>query len=314
MKYIIFLLPLLWIQWADAACGLAITANNVTIDWDLNFANVAIQMKIDKSDAAACSFGIGITKGTGASYAARSVAAGGSKTMRYQIYSDSGMSKIVKDYPDITSANDVIQGGFGTGVNLTQTVIYYLEIPLSLATVPSVAAQGTYSDTYTINVYEGSDPLTFTTPAVSTGITLTVNVPYMIALSMVDSGANFSAGSISRNVNFGTLSEGASATFDLRVRTNAGFSVTFSSSHNGYLHHTNPAKNSLVPYKFYVNSALLNMSSSSTTPVVGLTAAGQTSLNGLGYPIKIVIGSLSSPTILGGPHQDDITITATTTE
>src|SRR5690606_6395492 len=99
-----------------------------------------------------------------------------------------------------------------------------------------------------------------------------------------------------------------------RVRTNAGFSVTFSSANNGKLKPVNPLTNSQVPYMFYANSALLDLSNSLSVPVVGLTGSGQTNLDGLAYPIRIVIGSLTAPNILGGPHQDSITITATTTE
>ena len=135
----------------------------------------------------------------------------------------------------------------------------------------------------------------------------------MIAISLIDTGGSFQLGNTTRNINFGTLYEGLSTTFDMRVRSNAGTSVTFSSANNGKLKHTSPGKNSKVPYKFYVNGALLDMSSSSTIPVVGITSAGQTAISGLAYPIKTVVGSLTG-SILGGPHSDQITITATTTE
>jgi hypothetical protein len=78
--------------------------------------------------------------------------------------------------------------------------------------------------------------------------------------------------------------------------------------------HTTPGKNSFVPYSFYANGTPLNLSNSSAVPVVGLSGSGSTGLSGLAYPLKIVIGSVTSSTILGGPHSDDITITATTTE
>lgn len=296
-----------------AACGLSMTANNVNISWDLNFTNLAVQVQLNKANAEACSFGLGVTKGGAASYPARRVATGG-KNLLYQVYSDNGLSQVIKDVPDIASANDVLVGGFQTGTSLTQTVVYYIQIPFNPATSPSLAAAGTYTDNYVVDLYEGADPTAFVTPVATASITLTVTIAKMIALSVIDSGGAFSIGSTSRNISFGTLSEGASSGFDLRVRTNAGYSVTFSSAHDGRLKHTNPAKNSYVPYSFYVNASILSLAGSSSVPVVGLSGSGQTSLSGLAYPMKVVIGSITGAGTLGGPHADDMTITATTTE
>ena len=298
---------------AHAACGLSFTASNVNITWDLNFTSLAVQIELSKSGADACSFGVGVTKGAAASYPARRVATG-AKNLLYQVYSDNALSHIIKDVPDIASANDVLVGGFQAGTNLTQSQVYYIQIPFNAATSPSLAAAGTYTDTYVVNLYEGADPTAFITPVSTASITLTVTIAKMIGLSIIDSGGAYSSGATSRNIGFGTLSEGASQAFDLRVRTNAGYSVTFSSAHDGRLKHTNVAKNSFVPYSFYVNGSVLSLTGSSTVPVVGLTGNGQTSLSGLAYPMKIVIGSITGAGTLGGPHADDMTITATTTE
>ncbi len=314
MRALIFFGALLCFSpFTKAACGLGMTASNVSINWDLNFTSVAIQIQLTKSAAEACNFGIGISKGGAASYPTRR-AANGSRNLIYQLYSNNGLSQIIKDVPDITSASDVIFGGFQTGTNLTQNQVYYVQIPYNLATSPTLAAAGTYTDNFIINLYEGADPTTYLTPVASASITLTVSIAKMIALSVIDPGGGFSAGSTSRNINFGFLSEGASSAFDMRVRTNAGFSVSFSSTHDGRLKHTDPLKNSYVPYTLFVNSAVLSLSGSSTVPVIGLTGSGQTSLDGLAYPLKIVIGKINGPGTLGGPHADDITITATTTE
>lgn len=296
--------PALW-----AACDFSLSASNVTINWDLNFASMAVQITIDKAGADACDFGIGISAGGGTYSTRRGVS--GSSILRYQIYSDNGLSKIVKDVPDITAADDMITGGFQAGTGLSQQILYYIEIPVSLATTPTLVSAGTFVDTYVVNLYEGSDPMAFVTPVDSANITFTVNVDKMINLSLVDSGGSFNVAATSRNVNFGTLQEGLAAYFDLRVRTNAGFSITFSSTNDGRMKH--PTKNSYVPYSFYANAALLNLTGSSSTPVTGLSGSGQTSLSGLAYPIRIVVGSLSGG-VVSGTHQDDITITATTTE
>ncbi|MEZ0391962.1 MAG: spore coat protein U domain-containing protein [Pseudobdellovibrionaceae bacterium] len=298
---------------AQAACGLTITTDDISLTWGLNFSSIAVPITINRSTADACNYALGFTKGNGASYVARR-AANGSNTLSYQLYKDTGLSKILKDNPDITTIDDVVDGGFLAGaIPVSQTVNYYFDIPYASATTPVMVSSGTYTDNFTLNLYEGSGP-PFGTLVASKGVNITVTVPKMIALSLVDPGAPYQQGQLSKNVNFGTMTEGSAANVDLRLRTNAGFSVTFSSANNGKMKHTSPGKNSLVPYSLMVNGATLNLSNSSTVPVVGLTGSGSTALSGLGYPIKVVIGSVTGPTVLGGPHSDDITITATTTE
>jgi hypothetical protein len=203
-------------------------------------------------------------------------------------------------------------GTLPEGANQEVTLTYYLAIPYSLATAPTLAKSGAYVDTFDIKVYEGDDPLTMETPVVSTSVTLTITVDPMIDLSLVSSGGSFDISKTTKTVDMGNLYQGLSRTFDMRVRTNAGYSVTFSSDNNGNLKAAGVA--SLIPYSFYVNAVLLNMSNSKAVPVVGLSGAGSTDLQGLSYPIRMVIGNMGATTFYGGNHQDTVTITATTTE
>lgn len=306
-------MPMLFSQIVEGSCGLSLTQSDISISWGLNFTHVAVSVQVSRSNSDACDFLMGITKGNGASYAARRGITG-SNTIRYQVYQDSALTKILKDGADVVSLDEVVAGGFQAGATpVNQTINYYFEIPYTLATTPALVSAGTYTDTFTLNLYEQS-ALPLGTVAATKSVNMTVTVPPMIALSLVDSGGSFVVGQLSKNIAFPTLQTGTSAAFDLRVRSNAGFSITYSSTNNGSLKHTNPAKPSLVPYNLVVNGVTLNMSNSSTVPVVGLTGSGSSTLAGLGYPMKIVIGSLSGSSVLAGPHADDVTITATTTE
>jgi len=98
------------------------------------------------------------------------------------------------------------------------------------------------------------------------------------------------------------------------VRTNAGFQVTFSSVNNGKLKTTAVGGTATVPYLFYSNGVLLNLSNSNAVPVTGLSAAGQTGLSGLAYPLKVIIDSMAGGISQGGPYEDTVTISASTTE
>ena len=313
MIKLLFFFCLLLSPYAKAACGLSFTTSDIVMTWTLNFTSIAVPIQVSRSTSDACSFSLTFTKGGAASYVTRRVT-DGSHLLRYQLYQDSGLTKILQDAPDITSTDQVVQGGFQAGATpVTQTVNYYLEIPYNLATTPSLVSAGSYSDSFIINIYESDTP-PFVTSIASKSVNFSVTISPMIALSLVSSGSSFQEGQLTRNASFPTLTQGATKSMDLRVRTNAGFAVTFSSNNNGYLAHTNPMKNSHVPYSLLVNGATLNLSNSKLVPVTGLSGSGSTNLEGLGYPIKVIIGSVTGAGVLAGPHADDITITATTTE
>jgi hypothetical protein len=298
---------------AYAACGLSFSTTNITVNWVPSFTYISVPITVNKVGPDPCDFGLGFTKGGAASYVTRAATdMGTGSQIQYQLYKENGLANILKDVPDITSANDVIQGGFAGGNNMVQAENFYFRIPYNADTAPALIVAGSFTDAFTVNLYEGSDPLAFTTPVDTDAVSVTINVPKIIAISLVSSGGGFQAGQTTMNMNLGTMYEGQSSGLDLRVRSNAGFNVSFSSLNNGNMKHV--SGNSLVPYKFYVNGALLNMSNSLTVPVAGLSRSGQTAMSGLAYPIKVVVGNLATGAKLSGTHTDSITITAETTE
>ena len=217
---------------AVANCGLTLTASNISINWDLNFSTQAIQFTLQKANAPACDFWIGFTKGGGANATNRRMTAG-SSILPYQLYKDNGYSKVLKDSNDapINNSDEVLNGSFPAGTNITQTLLYFFDIPANGSTTPILIKDGSYTDSFTMNVYEGSDPTVASpSPVTSSGITVTAVVPKMIKMALVSSGGPFDSSAISKSINFGTLSPGQSSSFDLRVRTNAGFTVSFSSA------------------------------------------------------------------------------------
>lgn len=304
-------LVLLFTTRAHGACGLSVVTGNISVNWTNSFTYISVPVTINKSGPDACDYGFGLTKGAAASYATRR-ATSGAKLVQYQLYRENSLTNILKDVPDVTSANEVVQGGFAGGTNLTQATEYYFRIPYNADVSPALISAGTFTDAFTLNLYEGSDPLAFVTPVDTEAISVTITVPKIVAISLVSSGGGFIDGQTTRNINMGSLYDGQATGLDLRVRSNAGFDVTFSSLNNGKMKHA--TANSLVPYQFYVNGALLDMSNSLAVPVSGLTRAGQTSMSGLAYPLKVVVGSVLGGPKLSGTHSDSITITATTTE
>ena len=286
---------------SSAACGLSLVASDLNVEWDMTWTAPAVAVQVSKTNPAACTFGLAFTKGGSGSYTRT---AGG---LPYQLYQDSGLSHVLKDVPDITSTNDVVMVTLPPGTNPTNE-FYYFDIPYSTATSPNLVAAGTYTDTFIVNAYEGSDPTAFTNPpATSTPVSVTITVPKMIALALVDTGGVFQDTATTKSVDFGNLSSGQTSRFDLRLRTNAGYSVKVQSTNNGRMKHT--SKNSYVDYSLYVNNNLADPTGS--TPV--LTGSGQTGINGIGFPVKIVIGSVGVLP-LAGTYKDTVIITVTVTD
>jgi spore coat protein U-like protein len=305
---VIFLCSVVFVfsSYADAGvCGLALTTSNLSLSWDMNWTSQAVAITVSKSNPAACTFGLGFSKGGSSNYTR--FAASGAKQLEYQVYQDSALTRVLKNVPDISSVNDVIMVTLPPGSS-PQTILYYVNIPFLAATTPFLAAAGTFIDTFTINAYEGTDPLLFVNPPdASASVGVSITVPDIVAVSLVDSGGVFQDLATTKNIDFGNLFPGQVSRFEVKIRTNAGFSLTSLSTNNGRLKHAVAA--SFVPYKLYVNNVLSDPSG--VTPVI--TGSGQTAMNGLGYPVKIVIGNFTGMPVTGN-YSDSVLLTVTTTE
>lgn len=289
---------------AQADCGLSIIASNLNLEWDLNWTSLGISVQVSKTDPAACTFGLGFSQGGAGSYTRQAL--NGSTPLRYQLYQDSNRSKILKTAPDITSANDVLMVTIPASGN-PQVEMYYFDIPFAQATTPLVPA-GVYTDSFIINAYEGSDPALFADPpATSANVSVTITVPKMINLALVDTGGVFQETATSKSIDFGNLTTGKVSRFDMRIRTNAGYEVRVASLNNGNMKHVTGT--SLVPYSMTVNGNAADLTG--TAPV--LSSTGQTGLTGLGFPVRITIGAMGNVP-LSGQYRDTVTITAITTE
>lgn len=289
---------------AFSNCGLGIVASDLNLDWDLNWTRHSISILITKTDPGACTFGLTFSKGGAGSY---SRAATGTTSLRYQLYQDSSAVNVLKEVPDLASVNDVIMVTMGAGVT-SQNVTYYFDIPYATATTPALATAGTYTDTFSISAYEGADPTLFANPPDATAnVNVSIAVGKIIALAFVDTGGVFQESATTKTVNLGNLTTGKTSRFDIRLRTNAGHEITVTSTNAGRLKHS--TKNSYVPYTMSVNNTSADMSG--VTPVVG--GSGSSTLAGLGYPVKIVIGTAGTLP-LAGTFSDSVVVTATTTE
>lgn len=294
-------------------CDLSMSPTNVNVAWNQNFSSQQIGFTITKTKKKACSWAVTFSRGGASDYSARRLVHG-SDLLPYQLYGDSALTQVLKELPEATSINDVIEGSFTATDNQIATATYYLSIPLSTATTPTYRPAGNYSDTVTLRLYEidsAINPTVYSFEQTSS-VTITTTMPKILDLSIVGSGGAFDPASVSRPLNFGTLTEGATLGFDLLVRSNAGYQVTISSQNNGVMKHSTTGVTTTVPYTFTVNGTARSLVGTQAQPVSVASGGGQTSTSGIRNPGLVTIGSLTDR--VAGDYTDNITVTATTTE
>lgn len=302
---IIFVAVILTTQISNAVCGLSIVASDISATWDQNWVMQSVSITLSKTNPAACTFGLGISKGGAGSYTR--YAAAGALQLNYQVYSDVGATKIIKDAPDTATVNDVIMVTLPAGSG-PQIVQFYFDIPYALATSPFLAHAGTYTDSFSINAYEGGNPALFVAPPdASVVVNVTIDIEKLIKLSLTDLGGIFVDGQTTKSVDFGKLTTGEVSRFNLAMQTNAGFRISLASANGGNLKHVTSA--SLIPYTLTVN----NVGADLTGAVPVVNGGGQTSISGLIYPVKITIGAIPNNSVAGN-YSDVVTITAEVTE
>lgn len=294
-----------------ADCKLRLRTNNVNLVWSQTLGTQQLTFQIEKGNAPQCHYGVTFSRGNNSSSGYNRRMQSGSSYLNYQLYRESSLTNILKELPDVTSLNDIIVGTLPHGNDQVATVTYFLQIPLNQATQPRLKPPGTYTDTYVLRVYDNTGNH-LTTPDDTKNVNLTTIIPRDIQLSLVAAGGGFDPNSTTQSLDFGTLSDGATRSFDLRVLSNAGFVVTFSSQNNGQMKHENASVTTKVPYTLTVNSVPKNLSSSAGNPVVVATSGGQTDMQGAVNPVTITIGSIEGK--LAGRYSDNIVVTAATTE
>ncbi len=218
----------------------------------------------------------------------------GANVLNYQLYDQASQTNILKDLPSAT-ASEVLSGNFtGRG---SQQLSFFLVIPTE-----QVVRPGTYTDTVTVTAYEGD--LTNNIQHRTRTLTISATVLEQIDLSLVNPGGSFNPSLTSRLIDFGILQAGKFSDFDLRVRSNIGYSVTLSSQNQGNMAHIDPTDTSRVPFSFTANSANVDLSGPAATVI---NTPLPTSPLGVPYPMRVTVGAIGNAS--AGDYRDNITIT-----
>ncbi len=252
----------------------------------------SIPLRIRNNRRQACDYFITFSEGSSGTFSR--TLTNGASSLNYQLYDQASQTNILKDLPTAT-ASEVLNGTItGRG---NQQFTFFLVIPAEQVLQP-----GTYTDTITVTAYEGD--LTNYVQHRTRNLTISATVLEQIDLSLVNPGASFNPALTSRLIDFGILQAGKFSDFDLRVRSNIGYSVALSSQNQGNMAHIDPTDNSLIPFTFTANGTNVDLSGPSATVINSPTP---TSPLGIPYPMRVTVGTIGNAS--AGDYQDNITIT-----
>ena len=306
-RYLIALSILLQISFATygVECGFSISsAPPITFQWsssDESLTQTVTISRVNKSQECK-NFQLAANRGGISSYNRRMELMG--NVIPYNLYTQSSHNNPLLDYPDVANKNDVIKGSFKNNKYSKNVTVYALRPQLIAQNPPG----GVYSDLVTYKLY--SDQTGYTIPAATKSVLVTTIQPKFVHLSLVDSGSPFDISDTIQNLNFGTLNSGDIQSFDIRIKSNSGHAIYFSSQNDGNLKHA--TLNELVNYTISVDGGSKELNGSSSSPVLVATAAGQTPPSGSPHQVTVQIEQFGLKA--EGDYSDNITITVMTTE
>lgn len=268
------------------------TTYNQTVSFDVSGGAVTV----------ACTYFLALGAGASGSTSQRTLVLG-AKTLNYNAYIDSSNSNILKDLTTAT-ASQVITGTFAAGTSGATN-----HHSFSWTITPQLVRNATtsvYSDTAALTLYTGILN-TIWLQVDTKSITFQSAVDSDVDLALVDSGTAFNVTDTLQTVDFGNLVSGATAGFDLVIRSNDGYKVTLQSANKQNMVIQNAAYTDKVAYSMTVGGTSVNLSSGAAVSPVA-AAAATTAQTGVVLPVVVTLGTLTGQET-AGTYQDVVTVT-----
>lgn len=227
--------------------------------------------------------------------------------VNYNLYKLVNSTGVLKGPNDAISINEVIEGTILP--NQTQTLTYYFAYTQAASSPPLA---GTYVDNVRVNSYSGIYP-DYKNKEVDKNLQITITVPKLASLSLVDTGGTYDPAQNMKILDFGELATNQELGFDVRMISNAGYQLKVSSSNNGSMNISGSTDiNSKIAYSFLINNQTINLAGSQSIPVVIASGSGVTPSGGAVVSGKAIIQSVDGKNF--GTYQDYLTFTIMTTE
>lgn len=295
---------------ADCSYSLTIPQLSYTVGTTNSSVPGSFTFSRENKGGAGCNdYVIGFSRGGSATYnrIAKNLLNG--VTIPYNIYKLASATTPLRRLDNATSTAQVITGTIAK--KETKSLTYFFK--LGALSTTTMTRAGTYSDTIQVE----ASPGTFSdveNPEIIQPLQVSIIVPNSIAISLVDTGNPHNESSTSKILDFGELTESEELGFDVRIVSNAGYTLSVSSSNNQNLQIDelpgNP--NAKIAYDFFVSNVFRNLTSSASSPVTIGTGSGSTPIQGVSLPVRIVIKSVDNK--ISGTYKDYVTFTVATTE
>lgn len=285
-----------------ASCpGLALSNLPNVISLNNNI-NPQINFRVTRQDLSTeCDYKVGFDRGSAPNYARKLY--NQSNTLDFTLSKDVDLNSILKDVLDGNNASEYLKGKFQSSDNpkkLYKDHHFYAGLTLN----PNVPA-GTYIDNFLIKLYDDNNGVYSLIE--SRSIQFYYGMPSQVALSIVNTNAAFDAMDTSQQIDFGTLTQGESQSFDVVIQSSNGYRLEISSANSGSLKHITANQN--IQYIFRVNGQIQNLSGSNVSPVVVSTGLGNHPSDGFRVPLQFEVGSTTNK--LSGTYHDTLTLTVT---
>jgi spore coat protein U-like protein len=291
---------------AATECGINISVSNIHFNWAGSDQVVTGTVTLTRTNNAnKCRpWLIGFGKGSSADYQNRKMF-NATEYLSYNLFKNSNSNDPLRLINDVTRNRHRLLIRFSkNGMSKSGNFEARMAIPNDGR---EFLKKGTYFDTVTVEAVSNNNNVNF---GGQTSATIQCIMPTEIDISLVDTGAAFNLSDTNQVLNFGTLTQGDSQSFDILARSNAGYAIYFSSQNNGKLKHL--SENESIDYSVIAGGSTINLGSSQSTPALIAQATGVTSEDGARIPIEVTMGNPQSK--LQGQYQDLITITVMSTD
>lgn len=291
---------------AQTDCGLSLdNVSNVTFNWDGNSQTFTGNITLRRTNTGGnCkNFEIGFSTGLAGNYARRATSLN-SNYISYNLYKDNQANAPLKALDTNPNKGEFIAIKFKKKTDVVESVTFEARF-LMPNDNRYFLSKGLYKDIVEIRVEsKGGNVLSITK-----NIEISLDIPAEINISLISPGGTFDSGTKAYTLDFGTISAGDVRNVDLKVKSNAGYSLSIESLYNGALKNT--LNSDKISYNLSVNGIPKTFNGPSVPLPLG-SAPGVTPESGVNFGLGFVIGSPAGKS--SGEYKDFITVTASSTD
>lgn len=284
-------------------CGLSLDVDNIVFSWSGSSLVYTANLRVERTNNnnRCRNLRVGFSTGVAGNYTRNMIS--GTEVVAYNIYKDNSTNNPLKTLADAANNSERVTLRMRRN-ELVKSVTFEGRL-----TVPnlgrSVLPRGNYTDVITAE----AKPKRNNSLSTTKNFQVSLNIPAEIDISLVTPGGTFDPTRTSYTMDFNVITLGDTRQVDLKVKSNAGYSLSLSSQNGSQLKHV--GQNFNIPYQMKVNGAVRQFSGASVPLVIG-TGTGITPVTGVNFSLSMEMGNPANK--LAGSYEDVITVIATSND